>query len=240
MFRDACFLMKNINFPFKKLCCYILYVIRIENIESGMYLLFPKHATKYENIYKEYIEKKTKQKSNIIKLINEGKNDDLLYIYQYEKINEETIAKMSKNMACHQNLCSNASFTIDFCVDLNIIMKNGYDYSISHWECGFIGQLLYIHMECIGLGATAIGCYLDDYASSNIGFIPARQRNPNYLKDDDVNYSKISPIDLKRFDDYNHPLKNIRSLCHFSCGTPSQDLRYPYFAWEHELFPFSE
>ena len=52
MFRDACYLMKNINLPFKHLCCYILYVIRIENLESGMYLLFPKHATKYEDIYK--------------------------------------------------------------------------------------------------------------------------------------------------------------------------------------------
>ena len=158
-------------------------------------------------------------------------DDETLKIYQYQEINEDKIAEMSKNMACHQNLCSNAFFTIDFCVDMNIAMKNGYNYSISHWECGFVGQLLYLHMECMGLGATAIGCYLDDYASANVGFLPEPQKKSN-------EETQIVPHDLKRYDDFDHPLKNVRSLCHFSCGKPSEDLRYPYYAWEFDLFPF--
>eukprot|EP01083_Nonionella_stella_P260254 887629_1 len=136
-------------------------------------------------------------------------------------------------MACEQSLCSNACFTIDFCVDLEVAVQNGYNYSASHWECGFIGQLLYNHMESMGLAATAIGCYLDDLASSIVGFLPRKIHNE---EEDTQDRPSISPNDLKRFDNWNHPFKNIRSLCHFSCGKPSEDLRYPYYAWEYDLF----
>ena len=114
-------------------------------------------------------------------------------------------------------------------------LQSGNHYSICHWECGYLGQLLYVHMECHGLGATAIGCYLDDYASSNVGFLPP----PPSCENPEAEKAKgICPDDLHRFDDWKHPLKNVRSFCHFSCGTPTEDLRYPYFSWDTDLFPF--
>eukprot|EP01083_Nonionella_stella_P238668 836175_1 len=216
--KNACFVMKNIDFPFKHLCCFILYVIRVEEIDSGLYLLFPKHAQKYENIYKK---EHGKGKAIV---------GDELRLYQVEAIPEQMMAKMSKYMACEQSLCSNACFTIDFCVDLDVAVQNGYNYSASHWECGFIGQLLYNHMESMALAACAIGCYLDDLASQNVGFLPHK------IHKKEEKSQSISPSDLKRFEDWNHPFKNIRSLCHFACGKPSQDLRYPYYAWDYDLF----
>merc|ERR550525_655520 len=166
---------------------------------------------------------------------------------------------MSKKMACNQRLCGNAAFTIDFCVDLGEALQSGYNYSMSHCECGYVGQLLYLHMECHGMGATAIGCYLDDYASSNVGFLPKPIPVPKVEeKDDDADQSDdeefdefeddgkkkkqkkkepLSPDGLNRYDEWTHPLKNVRSLCHFSCGKPTTDYRYPFFAWDSEIFP---
>ena len=224
--KSSCYLMKNVQLPYGYLCVYILYVLRIESVESGIYLLFPKHAKKHEQIWK-------KRNSKTITLIDRSDgDDDGLVIYQYKAMELEQLAKMSKEMACHQNLCFNAAFTIDFCVDLEVAVSDGYKYNARHWESGYIGQLLYVHMESIGLGATAIVCYLDDYASANVGFLPTPKRSDEK--------KEISPDDLNRFDDFEHPFKNIRSLCHFSCGTPSEDLRYPYFAWDSELFPFDQ
>ncbi|MNU01369.1 hypothetical protein D3C72_2447480 [compost metagenome] len=31
-----------------------------------------------------------------------------------------------------------------------------------YWECGQIGQLLYLEAEAAGLSGTGIGCYFDD------------------------------------------------------------------------------
>ena len=232
VFREACVLMRNVKVPFGYLCCYILYVIRVDNVQSGLYLLFPKHAVKYEAIYCAHILEETQQQIVTIELVQRE-----LYLHLVKGMEEEEVAKMSSDMACHQRLCANAHFTIDLCVDLEVALQSGEHYNGCHWECGYVGQLMYVHMELYGLGATAIGCYLDDYASANVGFLP----QPTVNEDDDGQQQKkrvISPDELSRFDEWKHPLKNVRSLCHFSCGTPTKDSRYPYFSWNADLFAF--
>ncbi len=36
-------------------------------------------------------------------------------------------------------------------------------YKRLHWESGVVGQLLYLEAEAIGIRATGIGCFFDDY-----------------------------------------------------------------------------
>eukprot|EP01083_Nonionella_stella_P075024 203701_1 len=74
------------------------------------------------------------------------------------------------------------------------------------------------------------GFIIDDLASSNVGFLPHK------IHKKEERSQSISPSDLKRFENWNHPFKNIRSLCHFTCEKPSEDLRYPYYAWEYDLY----
>ena len=38
------------------------------------------------------------------------------------------------------------------------------------WECGLIGQMLYLEAEAAGIRGTGIGCYFDDSVHALLGF----------------------------------------------------------------------
>ncbi|MNN40901.1 hypothetical protein D3C81_1549920 [compost metagenome] len=40
--------------------------------------------------------------------------------------------------------------------------QGAWQYPRLYWECGQIGQLLYLEAEAAGLSGTGIGCYFDD------------------------------------------------------------------------------
>jgi hypothetical protein len=50
------------------------------------------------------------------------------------------------------------------------------------WECGMIGQILYLEAEAAGLRATGIGCFYDDPTHHLLG-----------IRDHSANRSTISP-----------------------------------------------
>ena len=43
-------------------------------------------------------------------------------------------------------------------------------YRRLHWECGFLGQLVYLEAEALGLRGTGIGCFFDDPVHQVFGF----------------------------------------------------------------------
>ena len=42
-------------------------------------------------------------------------------------------------------------------------------YRRLHWECGLVGQLLYLEAEAHGMRGTGIGCYFDDVVHQLMG-----------------------------------------------------------------------
>lgn len=40
--------------------------------------------------------------------------------------------------------------------------RGAWMYPRLYWECGVLGQLLYLEAHAIGISATGIGCYFDD------------------------------------------------------------------------------
>ena len=42
-------------------------------------------------------------------------------------------------------------------------------YPELYWECGAIGQVLYLEAEAAGVGATGIGCYFDESVHATLG-----------------------------------------------------------------------
>jgi hypothetical protein len=45
-----------------------------------------------------------------------------------------------------------------------------HEYKELYWECGELGQQLYLEATALGLSATGIGCYLDDVMHRMLGF----------------------------------------------------------------------
>lgn len=51
------------------------------------------------------------------------------------------------------------------------VTDGAWRYPRLYWECGQIGQLLYLEAEAAGLSGTGIGCYFDD-ACGNCSAMP--------------------------------------------------------------------
>jgi nitroreductase len=50
------------------------------------------------------------------------------------------------------------------------LLQNGpHRYKEIYWECGAIGQQLYLEATAFGLSATGIGCFLDDAMHQLLG-----------------------------------------------------------------------
>ena len=50
-----------------------------------------------------------------------------------------------------------------------IAQQGAWFYRNLFWECGMIGQVLYLEAEAAGAGATGIGCYYDDPTHDLLG-----------------------------------------------------------------------
>jgi hypothetical protein len=48
-------------------------------------------------------------------------------------------------------------------------MREPWRYRALYWECGMLGQVLYLEAEAAGIRATGIGCYFDDEMHKLLG-----------------------------------------------------------------------
>jgi hypothetical protein len=50
-----------------------------------------------------------------------------------------------------------------------IAEKEAWHYRRLYWECGMLGQVLYLEAEAAGIRATGIGCFFDDEMHALLG-----------------------------------------------------------------------
>ena len=53
--------------------------------------------------------------------------------------------------------------------------RGDWFYRRLFWECGLIGQVLYLEAEAAGARATGIGCYYDDPVHEVLGLVGTRR-----------------------------------------------------------------
>jgi SagB-type dehydrogenase family enzyme len=84
---------------------------------------------------------------------------------------EETLYDYAAQLSCGQRKVADACFTAcmisEFEGPLNTYGSWIYPYLF--WECGILGQLLYLEAEANGLRGCGIGCYFDDPLHETIG-----------------------------------------------------------------------
>lgn len=70
----------------------------------------------------------------------------------------------AKQLSCHQDIAGDVCFSVGMLAAFVQPLEElgPWFYPRLFWECGGIGQLLYLEAEAIGLRATGIGCYFDD------------------------------------------------------------------------------
>lgn len=78
---------------------------------------------------------------------------------------------LSKGMSCHQDIASDSCFSLGMLTEYDRPLEQygAWFYPRLYWECGLIGQMLYLEAEAAGVRGTGIGCFFDDLLLKTLG-----------------------------------------------------------------------
>jgi SagB-type dehydrogenase family enzyme len=65
-------------------------------------------------------------------------------------------------VCCHQDIAADSCFSLGMLASFGQIQSMPWRYRALYWECGMVGQTLYLEAEAAGVRATGIGCFFDD------------------------------------------------------------------------------
>jgi len=65
-------------------------------------------------------------------------------------------------VCCQQDIAADACYALGMLASFEDIEDSPWHYRRLYWECGMIGQTLYLEAEAAGVRATGIGCFFDD------------------------------------------------------------------------------
>lgn len=129
-----------------------LLVHRVEGIDAGLYMLVRDTwalDTLKEKTNSEYLWKKPPACPIMLPLY-------LLQSGDYQKT--------ARQLACDQEIAGDGAFTVIMLAEFDAALNyfGATFYRNLFWECGLIGQVLYLEAEAKGFNGTGIGCFFDD------------------------------------------------------------------------------
>lgn len=98
-----------------------------------------------------------------------------LRLYRLARANAQRAAKQ---LSCHQDIAGESAFSLGMLAAFDEGLNIGaWMYRRLFWECGLIGQVLYLEAEAAGVRGTGIGCYFDDPVHKLLGFSDTRYQS---------------------------------------------------------------
>jgi len=80
------------------------------------------------------------------------------------------LKQLAKTLSCHQPIASDSAFSLAMVAEFSDTVTSApWLYRRLFWECGLIGQVLYLEAEAAGIRGTGIGCYFDDSVHEILG-----------------------------------------------------------------------
>ena len=75
----------------------------------------------------------------------------------------------AKSICCHQDIAADSCFALGMLAQFETALQEPWRYRHLLWECGMVGQVLYLEAEAAGMRATGIGCFFDDEMHALLG-----------------------------------------------------------------------
>ena len=77
----------------------------------------------------------------------------------------------ANRVSCDQDIAADGFFSLGMIARFEAVLRErgAWFYRRLFWECGLIGQVLYLEAEAAGARATGIGCYYDDPVHEMLG-----------------------------------------------------------------------
>ena len=131
-----------------------IFVHRVEDYTQGLYL-HVRNQKDLESFKKEFHETFVWEKTDF----------ENLYLLEVADF-----TKASKIISCSQDIASDGAFSLGMICRYSeeLLAYNTHRYKELYWECGMIGQQLYLEATSLGLSGTGIGCFLDDLMNVNV------------------------------------------------------------------------
>ncbi len=86
--------------------------------------------------------------------------DDLVPLYL---LAEGDFAWQAAELSCRQPIAGDSAFSLAMVAHFGpLVVADPFYYRLLHWQCGMIGQMLYLAAEAWNLRGTGIGCFFDD------------------------------------------------------------------------------
>jgi SagB-type dehydrogenase family enzyme len=132
----------------------VLFVHRVHEYSQGLYILV-RDVDDLPNLKKEFHDTFLWQES------------ELKNLYFLESA-DFTLA--SKTISCNQDIASDGAFSLGMICKYSdeLLEYNAHRYKELYWECGMVGQQLYLEATSLGLSGTGIGCFLDDLMNTRV------------------------------------------------------------------------
>lgn len=133
----------------------VLFVHRVEGYDSGLYILVRNQRDKtllQDAMQSEFVWMQTECEE--------------LYL-----LTKSDLKIQSKAISCSQDIASDGAFSLGMLCNFSEQLQTygAHRYKELYWECGAIGQQLYLEATSMGLSGTGIGCFLDDMMHSLLG-----------------------------------------------------------------------
>jgi nitroreductase len=126
----------------------LLFVHRVVDLAPGLYLLVrrPEHLKEMQSRWrKDFLWRRLWPDLPLYRL----------------KSMDATMEAME--LSCHQEIAGESAFAVAMISRFkDTLSRAPYKYRHLHWECGMIGQVLYLEAEAHGIRGTGIGCFFDD------------------------------------------------------------------------------
>jgi SagB-type dehydrogenase family enzyme len=85
---------------------------------------------------------------------------------------EQDVREVVRTVSCHQDIAADGCFALGMLADFAPLEREPWRYRELYWECGMVGQVLYLEAEAAGIRATGIGCFFDDPTHRLLGLPP--------------------------------------------------------------------
>ena len=135
----------------------VIFVHSVKEIDSGLYILIRnnKHKEQLQALLKkEFLWEKVDTKAG-----------------ELYKLESKDFRFLAKAISCNQDIASQGAFTLGMLAEFSNQLETygASKYKHLYWDCGAIGQQLYLEASSLKLSATGIGCFLDDILHEVIG-----------------------------------------------------------------------
>ncbi|MFN7983538.1 MAG: SagB/ThcOx family dehydrogenase [Vicinamibacterales bacterium] len=146
--------------PWRPRIHLLLFVQRVDGLQPGLYMLV-RDAARQD-------------------ALRQAMRDDCLWTpapgadasLPLSLLLEGDCRSLAAQLSCGQAIASDGAFSVGMLADFtdSLAHHGAPFYRNLFWECGTIGQMLYLEAEAAGLRGTGIGCFFDDPVRDLCGF----------------------------------------------------------------------